>query len=358
MNNGYKRPSTDNETNISVFGDDSAESQLETSVRIQRSYKDLIRKLEKKETLGFSQSDINSIGGSQANDSQYGVNENNIMKRLMDEAQDLYKNVNGAHEARLDARVLKQVSRICRLRSQELSVNQQKFQASEFADKLIREMGGSVKDENDEIVQFSLHAKSWRKLGDKVQSIVNTTPYFSYMLGSLSSDENLLQPKKKANPRVRNETSVPATIANVVDFNDKNSAGNTGENNTDVFVESTYKQLCLAYTSMDKEPICYFSFVLDLTSFGRTVENMFYTSFLIKEGKVKIFYKETNEAENQLPFIVPLKRRKHGEGSINSFDNKKQVLMTISIEDWIRFKNVFKRTEPMINHQRSYAEQI
>ena len=128
MNNGHKRQSTDHEQDDSVFGDASEESQLETSVRIQRSYKDLIRKLERKESVGFSQYERSSIGSSQANDSQYSMNENNIMKGLMDEAQDLYKNVQGAHEARLDARVLKQVSRICRLRTQELSVNQQRFQ--------------------------------------------------------------------------------------------------------------------------------------------------------------------------------------------------------------------------------------
>ena len=61
---------------------------------------------------------------------------------------------------------------------------------------------------------------------------------------------------------------------------------------------------------------------------------MFYTSFLVKEGKVKIFYKEANE----LPFIVPLKKRKHAEESVTTLDDKKQVLMTISIEDWVHFK--------------------
>ena len=45
---------------------------------------------------------------------------------------ELYKNVQGPHEARLDARVLKHVSRICRLRSQELSVNQQQFKVHYF----------------------------------------------------------------------------------------------------------------------------------------------------------------------------------------------------------------------------------
>jgi hypothetical protein len=173
------------------------------------------------------------------------------------------------------------------------------------------------------------------------------------MLGSQYTEHNAIQPKRRAATRVRNEGSRPATEANVVNFNDKNSLGNTRENMTDIFVESTYKQLCLAYTSAHKEPLCYFSFVLDPTSFGRTVENMFYTSFLVKEGKAKIFFKELVEDGSTMPFIVPLRKRKHEEGTSNDIGNKKQVLMEISLEEWTRLKGAIKRTVPMINHNRS-----
>ena len=61
---------------------------------------------------------------------------------------------------------------------------------SEFADKLIQVMGGSVKNEDEESLQ-TLHPKNWEKLGDKVQSIINTPPYFSYMLGSLPTGNDL-----------------------------------------------------------------------------------------------------------------------------------------------------------------------
>ena len=60
-----------------------------------------------------------------------------------------------------------------------------------------------------------------------------------------------IQPKKKATPRVRNESSRPATEAKVVDFKDKTSAG-IGENKTDKYVESTHKQLIEAYKTADK----------------------------------------------------------------------------------------------------------
>ena len=80
--------------------------------------------------IGMSQPSLGSIGGFTANSSQYSINESNLLKVLMDEAHDLYKKVHGPHEARLDARVLKQVSKICSEHAQALSINQQKFQVS------------------------------------------------------------------------------------------------------------------------------------------------------------------------------------------------------------------------------------
>ena len=86
-----------------------------------------------------------------------------------------------------------------------------------------------------------------------------------------------------------------------------------------------------------QDPICYFSFILDPDSFGRTVENMFYASFLIKEGKAKIYYKE-NDTEEHTPFIIPLKKRRNDDDMGQNLDSKKQALMTISKENWKRLK--------------------
>ena len=128
MNNQRDANSMSNGTplNDSAFLNGFEMSQHEISIGVQKSYKDLIRKLERKERYGMSQAGFER-GAPSSIGSQFSVNENNAMKELLDEAHDLYKNVQGPHEARLDARVLKHVSKICRLKSQELSTNQQQF---------------------------------------------------------------------------------------------------------------------------------------------------------------------------------------------------------------------------------------
>ena len=67
---------------------------------------------------------------------------------------------------------------------------------------------------------------------------------------------------------------------------------------------------------------------------------MFYTSFLIKEGKAKIFFKEMDENDKHLPYIIPVKKRKQNEGASIRLDDKHQLLMSISVEEWIRLKVV------------------
>ena len=56
-------------------------------------------------------------------------------------------------------------------------------------------MGGNVSNEceTDEIPPLSTNG--WGKLGYKVQSIVNTTPYLHYMLGSIREGKYLRMDK-------------------------------------------------------------------------------------------------------------------------------------------------------------------
>ena len=66
---------------------------------------------------------------------------------------------------------------------------------------------------------------------------------------------------------------------------------------------------------MFSDAIPYFDFILDPTSFGKSVENMFHVSFLIKEGRAKMIVRD--DRDDGLPYIRPMKEAQSGAGSNN-----------------------------------------
>jgi hypothetical protein len=72
----------------------------------------------------------------------------------------------------------------------------------------------------------------------------------------------------------------------------ENSAGETTKLVKHVF------SVLLAKTKKGTEPLPFYEFVINPSperGFGQTVENIFYTTFLIAEGKVKLYHDEHGE---------------------------------------------------------------
>ena len=55
-------------------------------------------------------------------------------------------------------------------------------------------MGGAVNDE-DNFGRSSIYVKNWAKLGASVQSIINITPYFSYLHGAFVEGKRITSDK-------------------------------------------------------------------------------------------------------------------------------------------------------------------
>ena len=60
--------------------------------------------------------------------------------------------------------------------------------------------------------------------------------------------------------------------------------GEKPENQTGQMVMHVFRCLVSKVRVMGRSPINYFRLVLDPTCFGTSIENMFYMSFLVKEG--------------------------------------------------------------------------
>ncbi|KAL2180900.1 Nse4 C-terminal-domain-containing protein [Thermothelomyces heterothallicus CBS 202.75] len=93
-------------------------------------------------------------------------------------------------------------------------------------------------------------------------------------------------------------------------------------------------------------------FVVNPYSFGQTVENMFYVSFLIREGSVRLEFDDDG-----LPSIEPVRRNSSAEPSRSKAAMRHQAIMSIDMATWRDIIDAFDIKEPMIPHRQEEVQQ-
>lgn len=92
-------------------------------------------------------------------------------------------------------------------------------------------------------------------------------------------------------------------------------------------------------------------FVVNPMSFGQTVENMFYVSFLIRDGKVNVEFDQ-----NELPSLSPVDAG-DAEGSAKTGAMKHQAIFSMDMKTWRDIIDTFQITTPMIEHRQESSQQ-
>ncbi|KPM38783.1 hypothetical protein AK830_g7798 [Neonectria ditissima] len=88
-------------------------------------------------------------------------------------------------------------------------------------------------------------------------------------------------------------------------------------------------------------------FVVNPKSFGQTVENMFYVSFLIRDGRVEIDFDE-----DEIPALAPVDREPEEEGAVRHSASKHQAILSMDMETWRDIIDTYGLKEPMIAHRK------
>jgi hypothetical protein len=112
-------------------------------------------------------------------------------------------------------------------------------------------------------------------------------------------------------------------------------------------------------------------FVVNPKSFGQTVENIFYVSFLIRDGRVEVDFDEFDlpalgmctfktrlSAHIVYPLtlaLAPVERESEEDGTQRHGASKHQAIISMDEGIWREIIDVFSITEPMIEHRRETA---
>ncbi|XP_041368748.1 EP300-interacting inhibitor of differentiation 3-like [Gigantopelta aegis] len=286
---------------------------------------------------------ISSLQGNQqdlANPSSDSLNE-----KLL-EADKLYEPVRMTREAALDSQALVLIANIGRQKAQALNTEFVRFQPVEFAEKLMTFVSGL--DAHDD---SGISRQGWCSLGQAVQPFFRRMPAFHFMAGSF--ERGPVQIKKNVGARKglseKEQTEDKATVPKQMeDFNDsdKNEA-------TTAEVERVHRRLLEVYNEYNKLPICYFEFVTNPHSFGKTIENMFHVSFLVRDGYAKIFLDE-----DKLPVIEPIEVAGNMTEEERIQSKRQQVIISLTKQDWQEIIKNFNIQEPVICDRPSAQSQI
>ncbi|KAB5562872.1 Nse4 C-terminal-domain-containing protein [Coniochaeta sp. 2T2.1] len=200
---------------------------------------------------------------------------------------------------------------------------------------------------------------------------INRPAVPGFMLGPMSVKKKARKFTQRAAPlRIQNLVEVRPQVLNAEDMakNEKNDltvickkiltrlervqewAQNRVEDEiTDDMSEDEQRQLMDRYSLRDTGGIDMLRFVVNPHSFGQTVENIFYVSFLIRDGYVKLAY----DSLTKLPALEHVA----GEDSEEAASARRgalrhQSILSIDMPTWKEVIKAFDIREPMIPHRQ------
>ncbi|XP_012575824.1 PREDICTED: EP300-interacting inhibitor of differentiation 3 isoform X2 [Condylura cristata] len=194
--------------------------------------------------------------------------------------------------------------------------------------------------EHDELSDDSTALSFWETLQKEATSWILQAETFHFIFGSFKSQRSARKSRLEHQRRVRRmeESRDMPTKLRKLEVNSNQEA-------TEKEVERILGLLQMYFQKYPDTPVSYFEFVIDPKSFSRTVENIFYVSFIIRDGFARI-----RLDQDRLPILEPTHTNQVGEGSDLGYHGRKQGVISLSLQDWKNIVATFEISEPMITN--------
>ncbi|RXW21648.1 hypothetical protein EST38_g4217 [Candolleomyces aberdarensis] len=221
----------------------------------------------------------------QANPNDYTAED---ILRGVQEADQLFDKVKQPQEATLDSHFLLIASNVGAQKARAMKSGSGTFDVDDFISQLVTYMGGGkgVADENierhldgDDAIDTPL---DWAKIGRKAMAKSRRAPAIGFMLGPLSLEQKKRVIARRSKQEKSNEEARRPQELKEEDIQ-------RSENETVKNVGQIEELLS------EEGQINLFRFIINPDNFAQSVENMFYLSFLIRDGKVALETTEEGE---------------------------------------------------------------
>lgn len=280
---------------------------------------------------------INSI---QRNRDDIVNTANDSLSEALREANALFDEVSRTREAALDAQLLVLVSDLGREKAKQLSSDVRSFNEVAFCDKLRAFAGRHSMDVNARSEPGGRDARRalsfWEAVGKQAAGWALRTDTVHFLFGSFTAEPCVRRRRQKAR-RTEGDGDMPVKLRKV-DRSHHLEA-------TEKEVERVLGLLQMYFRDYPETPVSYFEFVIDPHSFSRTVENIFYVSFIVRDGFARI-----RLDQDRLPILEPISISQVGAGDDPSACGRKQGIIALSLQDWRNIVATFEISEAMITN--------
>nr|XP_026253985.1 EP300-interacting inhibitor of differentiation 3 [Urocitellus parryii] len=265
------------------------------------------------------------------------------LTEALEEANVLFDGVSRTREAALDAQFLVLASDLGKEKAKQLNSDMSFFNQVAFCDFLFIFVGLNwMEDECDELsgCDDNISLSFWETVQKEASSWILQAETFHFIFGSFKSEPFVRKPRLEHHKKFRKmegNGDMPTKLRKL-DLS-------TNQEATEKEVERILGLLQTYFRKYPDTPVSYFEFVIDPNSFSRTVENIFYVSFIIRDGFARI-----RLDQDRLPILEPININQMGEGSDPSSFGRKQGVISLSLQDWKNIVATFEISEAMITN--------
>lgn len=258
----------------------------------------------------------------------------------------LFHKVKDTSEATLDSKFLLIASDMGVVKAKAMKIDGAGFDADDFVAKMVTYIGDRAgiraqsefspdDDENEEKDGDGNGSMlDWKKVGILSTRRSRQAPAIDFMLGPLSSE--MKQRKKTTRARFEKTKEVERAPQQLTEEDIQRSENETTKNVkmiSDLLVEQGRINL--------------FHFITNPQDFGQTVENLFYVSFLVRDGVCALEFDE----ETEEPMIFACE--KPTQDDYRDGIRRQQIVMELDMTTWEHAIKVFNITRCIIPHRVS-----
>ncbi|KAJ5649885.1 uncharacterized protein N7484_003608 [Penicillium longicatenatum] len=324
---------------------------------------------------------------------------NDGIKKTLEKANELYAGVKQTSDATLDSRLLVNVADLSHKKTAQIALgdNTAGIDVDEFVSKCIsymrrgpelstltpnagtrrRRHAATQRDPDDSDEADEGDAMNWDWLGRTACLPCNSRPTVSgWLLGPLSVQKKTRQ----LTQRTQTERFDPTQLTKPNELVQDDLSGQENANLTTICQnintllgkiqiegqeavdtklsemedepkEETKQKMMADHNVADDGGVPLFRFCINPHSFGQSVENLFYVSFLVRDGSVGV-----SSDSRELPTLHTSRPYQPSDAQARGIQ-KRQAIFSLDFETWEQLVDVFNITESIIPHRNESADE-